>query len=288
MPHVEVPAGRIHYEEAGPRDGRPLVFVHGVFVSASLWGPLVEPLAARGLRCIRPTWPMGAHTEATKPGTDLSPSGMARIVADVLEALDLRDVVLVGNDSGGAISQVVAAEHPDRLGALVLTNCDTLEHFPPRVFKPLPRLVRIPGAMRALLQPYKVGAFRRSPLGFGLLSHKGFDEVAATWISRLYSDRGVFEDCRRFLSGMSSAATLRAAQTLRTFGKPIVLVWGSDDVIFPPAHARRFADVVGSGVRLELVPGARTFPMFDQPDRIAELIAEVAETAEAPAAASVA
>ena len=279
MPRVELPMGSIHYEEAGPPDGRPVVFVHGVLVNGTLWDPLMERLPARGLRCIAPTWPMGAHTEAVRPGTDLTPSGMAAVVAAFLDALDLRDVVLVGNDSGGAISQVVAAEHPDRLGALVLTNCDTLEHFPPALFKPLPALARIPGVLRALLTPYRSARFRRSPLGFGLLSHADLDDRAAVWIERLYADRGVFEDARRFVAGMHPGATLRAAERLRSFGKPIVLVWGEDDLVFRLAQAERFRAAVGA--RLEVVPHARTFPMFDQPGRITDLIADAIGAAQA-------
>ncbi len=282
MPRVELPMGSIHYEEAGPADGRPLVFVHGIFAGGSLWGPLVEPIAAQGLRCIVPTWPMGAHQEATKPGTDLSPEGMAKIVATFIETLDLNDVVLVGNDSGGAISQVVAAHHPERLGALVLTNCDTLEHFPPRLFRPLLPLARIPGVLRALVTPYRSARFRKSPLGFGLLSHDDFDDVAAGWIDRLFADGRVFEDARRFLTGMNPGATQRAAERLRGFGRPIVLVWGEDDVVFPLSQARAFADAVGAE-RLEVVPRARTFPMFDRPEPIAAVIAQVAGATAATA-----
>ena len=283
MPHVELSSGRIHYEEAGPRDGRPVVFVHGVLVGGDLWEPLLPPLAARGLRCIAPTWPMGAHAEPMRPGTDLSPGGMARIVADLLEALDLRDVVLVGNDSGGAISQVVAAEHPERLGALVLTNCDTLEHFPPLAFKALPALARVPGALRAALTPYRFGPFRRSPLGLGLLAHAGFDDRAERWIARLFADPAVFDDCRRFVAGARKRVTLEAAERLRGFGRPIALVWGADDLVFPVRHAERFRDVVGN-VSLEVVPGARSFPMFDKPERVAELVADAAAAPVAAAA----
>ena len=284
MPRVELPMGSIHYEEAGPASGRPVVFVHGVLVDGAVWGKVPALVSERGLRCIAPTWPMGAHDQAMRPGTDLSPSGMAAIVAAFLDALDLRDVVLVGNDSGGAISQVVAAEHPGRLGALVLTNCDTLEHFPPLPLKFLPPLARVPAALRVAVSPYRFGPFRRSPLGFGLLTHTGFDHLASRWIARLTGDRAVFEDARRFIAGMSKQATLAAADRLKTLGKPIVLAWGEDDIVFTPGQGKRFAETVGA--RLEWVPRGRTFPMLDEPGRVAEIVAEVASAAErAPAEA---
>ncbi len=287
MPMVELSQGRIHYEEAGAPDGRPVVFVHGVLVDGGVWGAVPERVAAQGLRCLVPTWPMGAHREAMRPGTDLSPKGVAAIVADFLAALDLDDVVLVGNDSGGAISQVVAAEHPERLGALVLTNCDTLEHFPPSVTKVLPPLARVRGGLRALLTPLRAAPLRRSPLGFGLLTHRDIDDLGRRWVAAALRDPGVHGDLRRFVAGLHKRYTLEAANRLRDFGKPIVLAWGSDDVVFPVGHAERFAAVVGSGVRIERVPEARTFPMLDQPDRVAEVVAAAALRATDAAASPV-
>src|SRR5918993_219101 len=155
MATVDLEMGRIHYEEAGPADGRPVVCVSGFIMGGDLWAGLASRLASRGLRCITPDFPTGAQREPLKPGADVSPRGVAAIVAAFLEALDLDDVVLVGNDSGGAISQLVAVDHPERLGALVLTNCDTFEHFPPGVFKALVKAARLPGGLKAALLPLR-------------------------------------------------------------------------------------------------------------------------------------
>ena len=103
MPAIQLQQGTIHYEEAGPAHGRPLVFVHGYLMGGDLWAGLAERLAERGLRAIMPTWPLGAHREPMRPGADLTPRGVAAIIAGFLEALGLEDVVLVGNDTGGAL-----------------------------------------------------------------------------------------------------------------------------------------------------------------------------------------
>ena len=102
MPDVTLKAGTIHYEKAGPPDGRPVVFVHGYSMGSSLWRPLSERLAARGLSCLAPTWPLGAHTEPMREGAELTMEGIAAIVGELLDVLALEDVVLVGNDTGGA------------------------------------------------------------------------------------------------------------------------------------------------------------------------------------------
>ena len=137
MPTVTLNAGTIHYENAGPPDGRPVVFIHGYSMGSSLWRPLSEQLAARGFSCLAPTWPLGAHTEPMREGAELTMEGIAAIVGELLHALALEDVVLVGNDTGGAIAQLVATSAPERLGALVLTSCDAFEHFPPPILKPI-------------------------------------------------------------------------------------------------------------------------------------------------------
>ena len=100
---LDLPAGTVHYLTAGPASGRPVVFVHGFLVDRTLWSDVPERLAAAGCRVFAPTWPLGAHSQPMAPGADLSPRGVARVVLSFLEALDLRDVVLVGNDTGGAV-----------------------------------------------------------------------------------------------------------------------------------------------------------------------------------------
>ena len=149
MQTVELDSGTIHYENTGPADGRPLVFVHGYAMGASLWRPLATRLADSGLRCIAPTWPLGAHPEPMRRGADVTMTGVATMIAEFIERLELDDVVLVGNDSGGALAQIVAGSHPQRLGALVLTSCDAFDHFPPPILKPLIAEADDPRAARA-------------------------------------------------------------------------------------------------------------------------------------------
>ena len=128
MPIVDLPQGPVHYTEQG--DGRPVVCVHGYLMGEELFAPLAERLARSGLRCITPTWPLGAHRTPMAADADLSPAALARLIADFRAALDLHDVVLLGNDTGGALCEVLAAQRPDRMGALVLTNCDAFDNFP--------------------------------------------------------------------------------------------------------------------------------------------------------------
>ena len=283
MPAIQLQQGTIHYEEAGPRDGRPVVFVHGYLMGGDLWQDLGERLAARGLRALVPTWPLGAHPEPMRPGADLTPHGLAAIIAGFLDALELDDVVLVGNDTGGALCQVVASRHPERLGALVLTNCDAFENFPPSFFKALVQAAKLPGALKTALAPMRTAAARRSPVGYGLLSHGDVDHLAAGWVKPVFAQPGVMDDLRRVTVALDKRYTLEAAERLTAFERPVLLAWALDDSLFPLADAQRLAALLPDA-RLETIEGSRAFSMLDQPDRLAELIGAFAAAGQRSAA----
>ena len=271
MSSVSLTAGSIHYDRSGPADGRPIVFIHGYAMGRSLWRPVIERLSARGFDCLAPTWPLGAHTEAMNEGADLSMDGVAATVAELLEALHLDDVVLVGNDTGGAIAQLVAVGTPERLGALVLTSCDAFEHFPPPILKPLIAAAKVPPAFAAGLQPMRTRFGRKR--AYGALAHADIDHLASEWIEPALTDSRVREDLRRFTASLTRETTVAAGARLPEFAKPALVAWSADDAFFPLEDGERLVAALPDA-RLEVVSGARTFSMIDRPDVLAELIAE--------------
>lgn len=277
MPTVTLDAGTIHYETAGPSDGRPVVFIHGYLMGSSLWRPLGERLAARGCSCVAPTWPLGAHTEPMRDGVELTVEGIAAMVGELLDALALEDVVLVGNDTGGAIAQLVATSAPERLGALVLTSCDAFEHFPPPILKPLIAAAKAGPAYDAALQPLRTRFGRNR--GFGALAHADIDDLVAAWVKPVLTNRRIRKDLRRLTVSLNRETTVRAASLLPRFTKPTLVAWSADDVFFPREDGHRLAEALPNG-RLEVIENARTFSMIDQPDRLADLIAGFAHTSE--------
>ena len=276
-----LPQGTIHYTRTG--SGRPVVFVHGYLMAGDLGDRLAGELGPRGFCCIAPTWPLGAHPEPMARDADLALPGLAATVAAFVAELGLEDAILVGNDTGGAIAQMVAAAHPEVVGGLVLTNCDAFERFPPSFFKALIVAAKVPGALPLLLQPIRTAAVRRSPLGYGLLSHTDVDELARGWGQPMLRDRRIRRDLRRMTAAVHKRHTLAAAEGLVRFDKPALVAWSPGDRLFPEAQGRRLAALLPQG-RFELVPGSRTFSMVDQPARLAALIADWAGAGErAPA-----
>lgn len=276
MPTVDIDAGTIHYETAGPQDGRPVLFVHGYAMGSSLWGPLSERLAARNLRCIAPNWPLGAHPTALRPGADRTLPGIAAMVDAFMGELGLENVVLVGNDTGGLISQLVAVNHPDRLGALVLTSCDAFEHFPPPIINPFIVAAKTAVTFRVALQPMRMRAFRH--YAYAKLAHRDIDQLVKGWVKPALRDTAVAEDLRHVTKSLNQQTALDAGARLREFSRPSLVAWSADDLFFPIDDGKRLAEVLPDA-RFELINGARTFSMIDQPDRLADLVAEFAKVA---------
>ncbi len=278
---AQLDQGPIRYREVG--EGQPIVFVHGFLVDSRLWDGVAERLRGN-YRCILPDWPMGSHGTPMNPDADLSAPGMARLVADFLDSMSLEDVTLVGNDSGGAVSQIVAARHPQRLARLVLTNCDTHDNFPPAPFGLLPRIVRVPGAMSAMIVPLRVGAVRRAafaPFAKTTVS----EELLAAWAEPSVTDASVRRDARKFAMGMDKRYTLEAAERLADSKLPVLLAWAPEDRIFKLSYAQRLEEAI-PGARLVEIEGAKTFVALDQPEELAGAItAFMREPAPSPAAA---
>jgi pimeloyl-ACP methyl ester carboxylesterase len=270
---IDLPAGRIRYREAG--NGKPIVFVHGFLVDGRLWDGVLDRLCDR-YRCIAPDWPIGAHQIAMNPGADLSPPGIAAIIDSFLVALGLDDVTIVGNDSGGAMSQVLVTSHPARVGRLVLTNCDTHDNFPPGIFKAMPPLAKLPGGMTVLSAPFRIGALARTAFR-PFTADPIAPELIASWMRPSLSDPGVKRDITKVTVGMDKRHTLAAAEGLSESQLPLLLAWAPGDRFFPLSYAERLARETPNA-RIVEIPDAKTFVALDQPQRLAEEIATFVES----------
>jgi pimeloyl-ACP methyl ester carboxylesterase len=280
MPEITLPQGTIHYRDAG--EGPPVVFLHGLLVDGEVWRK-VTPLLQGAARTIVPDLPLGSHRIPVKADADLSPAGVARLVGDLLAALDLEDVTLVGNDSGGAISQLVALDHGERVGRLVLTNCDCFDVFPPKEFVPMVKAARVPGALFAAMQPMRAAKARRLPIAYGWLAHDIPDDVTGAWIEPFLDDADIRRDAAAFMRAIDKATMIDAAERLPSLKIASLVAWGQDDRFFPPELGERLAAVLGA--RLAPIAGARTFVSEDEPEALAGLIRDFVREGAAQAAA---
>jgi pimeloyl-ACP methyl ester carboxylesterase len=268
---LDLPGGRrLAYHDVG--SGPALVFVHGLLVNANLWRKLVERLAP-GFRCVVLDLPLGSHNLPLAAGTPNSVPDVAASIADAIEALELEDVTLIGNDSGGALSQIVITTRPERIGRLVLTSCDYRDNFPPKLFSYFKPAAAVPGLMWLLLQPMRFRLPRRTPIAFGWLTKRPIERAAEdSYILPILRDPAVRADARAFIKGADVSQTNAAADRLPQFDKPALIAWAADDRVFAVADAHKLAADLPQG-RVELVEDAYTFAMEDNPDRLAQLIA---------------
>jgi pimeloyl-ACP methyl ester carboxylesterase len=275
MPEIELPQGVVRYREQGT--GAPIVLIHGLLVNGNIWDRLVPLLAAQG-RCIVPDLPLGSHSLPMKKGADLSAPGLSRLIAEFMQRLELDNVTLVGNDTGGALCQIVAADHPERLSRLVLTTCDAFENFPPPAVRPLLAALKLPGALAATsliarLRIVRQAAFKAMPLTMLPIP----DEQVKSWVAPL-ADKRIRADLSTVVRGIDPADTVAAAERLRNFDQPALIAWGAEDRMFPFSDAQRLAATLPNA-RLERIPNARAFVQLDAPERLAQLIASVANGA---------
>jgi pimeloyl-ACP methyl ester carboxylesterase len=267
---ARLPQGVIRYRELGT--GEPIVLVHGLLVNSLLWADAAEALA-KDFRVIAPDLPLGSHTQPLEPGADLTPTGLAKLIADFLAALELEGVTLVGNDTGGALCQLTAIHHGERVGRLVLTPCDSYEAFPPPAFAPLMALGRMPGAIWALGNSMRPRFAQRLPIAYGWLSKKPIDAaVMKSFLRPVQTDKRIRRDVAAVMRGIDKRYTLEAAARFKEFKKPVLIAWAPQDHFFKFRSAERLARDFPNA-RLERIEDSLTFVSIDQPRRLAELVA---------------
>ncbi len=280
MPTIDLPHGTVNYRVAGPEDAAtpPVVFVHGFLVNSTLWMKTADALAAAGTRSYAPDWPLGSHSIALNATADRSPRGVARQIAAFVDALELNDVTLVGNDTGGALCQFLLDTDPSRIGRVVLTNCDAFDNFPPAPFSLLFKAFRNPSAIRALLAPMRATAVRHSPAGFGMLVNQPLDpEQTRQWMMPCLTDPAIRQDVAKFAQAVDPHDLNHASNRLGGFSGSALLVWGTGDRFFKLDFARRLRDRFADA-RLVEIDGGRTFIPHDEPVRLAGEIAAFAPT----------
>lgn len=273
---VELAAGPVAYRDTGG-GGPVVVMLHGMVMDGGLWDEVVGELGGT-YRCVVPTLPMGAHRHPVRADADLSLPALARLVGELLERLDLRDVTLVGNDTGGALVQLLVGDENgrERVGRAVLVSCEAFDNFPPGLTgRTLMLAGKLPPRLFGLfMQQLRLRAARRLPLAFGRLTKRG-DAATARWIRPVLADPAIRRDTVRMLRAAAADpdVLLAAAEHLPSFDGPALVVWAADDRVMPPAHGPRLAALFPRGRLVEIADTATLIPL-DQPGRLASVISE--------------
>lgn len=278
MPEIELGAGTIAYEDNGG-PGPVVVLLHGLVHDATVWRKVVADLG-RDHRCIAPTLPYGSHRTPMRPDVPLTPDSVNELIAEFLDRLDLRDVTLVENDCGRA--QTVAGRHPERLARLVLISCEAFDNYPPGAPGKMISLVcKVPGGIALMARILALKPLRRLPVGLGALTKRPVpQEIADGWLRPLLTDKAIRADFKRYNAGVRKTELLEAAEGLRKFDRPALVVWAAEDRMMPREHGRRLAELLPQGRLLEIEDSC-TLIAEDQPEALSTALRTfVAEPAD--------
>jgi pimeloyl-ACP methyl ester carboxylesterase len=275
---VTLTSGVIRYRDTGA--GMPIVFVHGLLVNGNLWRKVVTELAPN-FRCIVPDLPLGSHPYPMGPDADLTPPALAHLIAEFLAALDLHEVILVGNDTGGALCQLVITQQPERIGRLVLTNCDAFDNFLPLFFRPLQWAAHIPGFVFVMAQALRLHFFRTSPIALGwLVKYPVEASIVESYVRPVIANARIRRDFTKVLKGISARYTLEAAAKFGDFRRSVLLAWAEEDRFFTMRYAKQLRSSFPMA-QLRLISDSATFVPEDQPEVLAQLIqAFISDTEE--------
>jgi pimeloyl-ACP methyl ester carboxylesterase len=266
---VELSAGVIDYQDTGG-DGPVLVLTHGLVMDSSLWRHVVADLRS-DYRCVAPTLPLGGHRHPMHPGADLSMTGIAHIVSELLERLELSEVTLVMSDWGGPLL-LASNGASSRIARLVLVSCEAFDNVPPGLPGHMVALAaKVPGGINAALQPLRLRPLRRSPMALGLMTKRRIPhDITDAWLAPALHDRAIRRDLRKYAGSARQGSRELLAGTLRLSGfqRPALVAWAAEDRVMPRDHGRRLAELMPNA-RLVEIADSRTLIPEDQPARLA-------------------
>lgn len=269
---LDIEDGRIEYRICGEGQGPTVVFLHGIIANADIWRGVVADLACDH-HCVAPDWPLGAHQLGMRPGTDFSLPGIARMVEQFLVAAGLDEVVLVANDTGGAVAQYVVAAHPQRIAALVLTPCDAFDNFVPLPIRHLRLFGRTPWSLWLLAQTLRWRFVQRLPIAFGLLTERPIPAaIMRSYTGALRDHASTRRDFAALVRNIHPRYTVDVAPRLASYRRPVLLLWARERRrFFPLEHAHRLAAIFPDA-RVEVIEDSGPFVTEDQPAAVAAAI----------------
>ncbi len=240
-------------------DGPTALFVHGVGTTAYIWRNVIEGVAG-ARRCLAFDLPLHGASPA-RADQDFTLRALAELIEEFCDALDLVEVDLVAHDTGGALAQIFAAQHPERLRTLTLTNCDTHDNVPPEAFKPTVDLAKAgalaPSAV-ALLADLAAARDVVFAAGYENPEHLSLDVVRA-FLEPVLGAPHSAERFERMLSLLEPTDLLAAEPALAQLTVPTLIVWGTGDSFFDVRWAYWLRDTIPGVTEVVELEGARLF-----------------------------
>jgi pimeloyl-ACP methyl ester carboxylesterase len=274
---AQVGEARVAYREEGRGD--PLLLLHGCPFSSFVWRKVIPRLSG-SYRCLAPDL-LGLGDTETPPGADWSLRAQAGMIVGLLDGLGIERAHVVGHDHGGAVAQLLAADHAKRVDRLVLSNAEAYDNWPSADERPFVRATQLPLLGDAILWLWS----RRPLFKLTLSSAKAVhdrsvltQELLDGYLAANMADRHRRNKTKRFLAGqldpVHNATTGELVDGLRRFDHPTLLIWAKDDPHFGPEWGERLRRDIPGASRLELLPDTGHLLMEERPEEFAALVAD--------------
>ncbi len=273
--YIQVGDARVAYYEEG--QGQPVMLLHGCPFSSFIWRKVIPRLSG-SFRCLAPDL-LGLGDTETPPDADWSLPAQAKVIIRFLDTLGLERVKLVGHDHGGAVAQLIAANHPERIEQLVLTDCEAFDNWPSGEEKPFIRVTQLPILGPAILRLWSIPTVFRWVLSAGsAVKDKTVltNELINGYVRANMSDAHRRAKTRRFLAGQlapgNNRVTMDLLDGLRQFRRPTLIVWGEGDPHFGPQWAHKLYETIPGAVHLEMLPNTGHLVMEEKPEALASIL----------------
>ena len=280
MRTVSLPAGTIEYDQTG--SGPPVVLLHGLLMDHTLWDRVLPSLPT-GFTYLRPVLPLGAHRIPMNPGADLTLPGLVHLLADFLDALDLREATLVHTDWGGSLF-LTAYGRDERVSRQVILPCEAFDNFPPGLPGTMVAVAAaIPGGIALAARQLRTGWIRRLPMTFGRMARRPLpDDLIRAWTEPVLTNPAIRRDLLAYCrTKFRSDDLVRNTEALAEFTGDALILWSPDNRVMPPEHGRRLANLLPAS-RYAEIPGAYVLSMLDEPEAVADQIGEFLTSAVTP------
>ena len=254
---VSLPQGDVAYADIG--EGPAALFVHGVFMNGFLWRNVITEVAEER-RCIAVDLPSHGDTNVSLD-FGFSLEEHADLLTDFLDKLAIDKFDLIGNDTGGAIAQMIAARHPERLRTLTLTNCDVQDNFPPDDFQYAIDFAREGQLAPLIAQIASDFDMARSEQGLGV----GYEhpenitqEMVDAFLGR-YRDPKAGREIEKRIAAVAEDSLIKIEDQMRALEVPTLVVWATADNFFDIKWAHWLQENVPGVTEVIEIEGGKLF-----------------------------
>lgn len=262
---IRLPSSHVAYIDVGR--GPPLILLHGCPFSAYEWNEIIPELA-KHYRVIAPDL-IGLGDTPVRLDQDYRLPQDVKMVRELMDALEIPSAAFIAHDHGGATLQLLMASDPGRIEKAVITNAEAYDQWPSKPELPYLKMIVNPVTSPLMFHAMRNGAIQREIFSIAVEDKATITpDIAAAYSLPHVATPERWQRLRRFfawqLDDAHNSVTLTAVPAMRTFDKPVLLMWGECDANFGPELARRLGRDIRGAQGIEFLKSSQHMPMQEE------------------------